>query len=888
MRIRHWFYTAPLRLRSLFRRNRVEQELDEELQYHLDQKIEANIAAGMTAEESRYAALRDMQGLAQRKEECRDTRRVHAIENTVKDIRYALRLLKKSPGFTMVAVLMLTIAIGANAVVFGIMNGLVLRPLDVPQAETLLGTEYGEGSGWQSYPNYVDLRDRNRTFEDLAAFNFAFVGLATGSDEPAVATGYAVSGNYFDVLKIQPHLGRLFHSSDEHGPNSAPYLVLSYAYWNSRFHDDRSIVGRVVRLNRRPFTIVGVAPPGFVGTLVFGSPDFYMPIVNEAQVDTASILNERGTTHAVFEVFGHLKSGVTPAQALADVNSVHSYLEKNHPQAAGHKTVSLSRPGLTAFARPIGAFVTGLMLLAGLILLAACANLGNLFAARAADRSKEVALRLALGSSRGRILRGLLTEAVLISLAGGALGLWAGIEILTWLTTWQPFRGAPLHVPVAPDAKVYVVAIALALLSALLFGMVPVRQVLRTDPYQVVKSGSTARPGRRITVRDVLLGAQIAICAVLVTSSLVAVRGLVRSLQSDLGFETANATIVNTNLSMAGYTVDKVPAMQKRMLEALESIPGVERAGLVNNYPPLIYGASTRANVFKEDAADLRLSNAAAAPYRYDVSPGYFAAAGTSVLAGRVFSWHDDNNAPPVAVVNREFARGMFGSVNGAVGRYYKTVTGARVQVVGVVENGKYMSLAENPQPAMFLPFMQSPSSVAAMVVRSGRDTQQLVAAIRAKLHELDSALPVDTQSWNSMLEIALFPSRVATIALGVLGMMGAMLSLTGLFGMAAYSVSRRLRELGIRLALGAQRREVLQAALGRACKVLAFGSAAGLILGILASTVLANIVYQATPRDPLVLTGAIMVMSLVGLLATWMPAQRAMSLDPLTLLREE
>ncbi len=312
------------------------------------------------------------------------------------------------------------------------------------------------------------------------------------------------------------------------------------------------------------------------------------------------------------------------------------------------------------------------------------------------------------------------------------------------------------------------------------------------------------------------------------------------------------------------------------------------RLELVNNYPLLVYAVGTRADVFKDETRELKQSNVAAMPYRYDISPGYFEAAGTSLLAGRSFSWHDDKNAPPVAVVNRDFAGKMFGSVTSAVGKFYRMKDGTRVEVVGVVENGKYMSLTEGQQPAMFLPSLRSPTSQADVVVRSSCDPQQLAAAMRSKLRELDSGLPVDIQTWHTMLDVVLFPSRVATASLGVLGMMGAMLSITGIFGMAAYSVSKRLRELGIRIALGAQRTEVLQAALGRAFRLLAFGSAAGLVLGLLATRVLAFIVYQATPRDPLVLAGVVLAMALLGLLATWIPAQRVLSIDPLILLHEE
>lgn len=359
-------------------------------------------------------------------------------------------------------------------------------------------------------------------------------------------------------------------------------------------------------------------------------------------------------------------------------------------------------------------------------------------------------------------------------------------------------------------------------------------------------------------------------------------------MNASFGFEPRKAILVSTNLAMAGYSMEQMPVMQKKMIQALQTIPGVEHVGLVNNYAPLIYAAGSRANVFKEEATDLRPVNAAAEPYRYDVSPEYFQAAGTTLLAGRDLSWNDGKNAPLVAVVNREFAIKMFGSVTNALGRYYKLQDGTRMQIVGVVEDGKYMSLTENPEPAIFPSFLQSPASQSDLVVRSRRDPQQIAAAIRSKIHDLDSGLPLDSATWDSLLEVVLFPARMATMSLGVLGMMGAILSITGVFGMAAYSVSKRLRELGIRMALGGQRKEVLYVALGRAFKLLAMGSSAGLVLGLLATKVLAFIVYQATPRDPVVLAAVVLAMVLLGLLATWIPARRALSVNPLILLRED
>lgn len=862
-------------------------DIDDELRTHLQLRADDLERFGLSRAEAERRARIEFGGYEHFKQDSYEALGGNLIDTLFQDIRFSLRVLRKSPGFTTTAVLTLALAIGANAVVFGVMNALILHPRYVPQAETLYGIQHGSDNGFQSYPDYLDLRDRNHSFDGLAAFTFALAGLDTGND-PSATWLNETSGNYFDALRVQPYLGRVYHASDEHGPNSAPYIVLTYSYWHTRFHDDRGVVGRIVRVNKHPFTILGVTPPEFHGSLLFFYPDFFVPIVNHEQVDSGYELNTRGVRW-IFEAIGHLKPGVTPAQATADLNAIGAYLKKTYPKDEGNVTFTLARPSLYGdyLGRPVRAFLTGLMLLSTLILLAACANLGSLFSARAADRSREVALRLALGSSRRRILRGLFTEAVLISLAGGAAGLLASVVLLRGLSAWQPFHQWPMiHVPVNPDANVYLAALLLALASGLLFGAVPIRQVLRTNPYQVVKSGSSSGAGRRISARDILLVAQIAICAVLVTSSMVALRGLVHSLHSNYGFDLQKTMVASTDLQMAGYSGDKIPAMQKRMIDAVAAIPGVESAGLADSLP--LTTGSNQSIVFSDKATDLRPSNATANAVMYNVSPEYFRAAGTALISGRTFTWHDDKNSPPVAIVNREFARKVLGSETNAVGGYYKMRDGTRVQVVGIAEDGKYNSLTEDPWPAMFLPILQSPSSSTFLVVRSSRDPQQLTAAMRKALHDLDPGLPVDIQPRHQGLEVILFGPRMATIALGILGIMGAMLSITGIFGMAAYSVSKRLRELGIRIALGAQRREVLQAALGRAFRLLAFGSVAGLILGILASRVLAYVVYEATPRDPLVLAGAVLTMLLLGLVATWIPARRALKVDPLVLLRVE
>ncbi|HZD51217.1 MAG TPA: ABC transporter permease [Silvibacterium sp.] len=893
MKLLAWFSSVATKF---FRHSQTASDMDEELRSHIQLRAEDLERSGLSRAEAERRARIEFGAYERYREESHEALGGNFIETLLQDIRFSLRLLRKSPGFAVAAILTLALAIGANAVVFSIMNALILRPLSVPRAKSLYAIQRGPDQAINhSFPDYLDLRDRNRSFEDLVAYNVTGAALDTGNNASSVWLLEA-TGNYFDALGVHPFLGRFFHASDERGPNSAPYIVLTYGYWHRNFHDDRGVVGRVVQLNKHPFTILGVAPPDFKGTLLFLVPDFWVPIVNQEQVEGLNVLNERGN-RGILMVMGHLKAGVTPAQAVSDLNSIGSYLEKTYPKDDSHMTFSLTSPALAGdwLGGPMREFLAGLMLLAGLILLAACANLGSLFAARAADRSREIALRLALGSSRRRILRQVFTEAVLISLIGGTVGLAGSVLLLRGISAWRPLSTtAPnMTVPVNPDVKVYLVALLLAVVSGFLFGAVPVRQILRTNPYEVVKSGASRRVGRRITLRDLLLVAQISICAVLVTSSMVAVRGLILSLHSNFGFEPRNAMLVGASLSTAGYSGDSVPAMQKRLIDTVQDVPGVKAAGSVDR-PPLYYGANT-AIVFTDKTTDLRPSNAAAEAMTYNVSPGYFEAAHTALLAGRGFTWHDDENAPRVAVVNREFASKIFGSTTSAVGGYYKKRDGTRTLVVGVAEDGKYASVTEAPQPAMFLPTMQSPyvrgthMTDSTLVVRPNRDPAQVAAAIKSKLRDLDPGMPVTIEMWDKTLnDTALFASRVATMALGVLGLMGAVLSITGIFGMAAYSVSKRLRELGIRVALGAQRTEVLQAALGRAFRLLAFGSAAGLILGLLATRVLAYIVYGATPRDPLVLAGVVLAMALLGLVATWIPAQRALSVDPMILLRDE
>jgi len=871
---------------KFFRKSKLADEMEEELRSHVAHRADDLVRTGLSRDDAERQARIEFGARERFKEESYEALGGNFLAGVAHDVRFAVRVLRKSPGFVCAAVATLALAIGANAVVFSVMNSFVLRPMNVPHGESLYELQRGdEATAFESYPNYLDLRDRNHTFESVIAWNIIPVGLDTG-DNPTREWIVEASGNYFDGLGVHPYLGHFFHAADERGPNSAPYIVLGYGFWHTHFQDDRGVIGRVVQLDKHPFTIIGVAPPDLHAALVFMDPNIYVPIVDHPLLSPDD-MNDRGNRW-IFMTMGHLNPGVTTGQAVADLNSIGADIERLYPKTVGKMTFSLASPNLYGdhLGKPVRAFFAGLMGLAGLILLAACANLGSLFSARAMDRAREVALRLALGSNRRRIVRGLFTEALLVSLLGGTTGLLGSVVLLRALSAWQPFPRWPMHVVVNPDSRVYMMALLLTLATGFLFGAVPIRQILRTNPYEIVKAGSGSSVGRRVSARDVLVVVQIAICAVLVTASLVAVRGLMRSLHGSVGFRLENTMLVDSDLSMAGYRGERVPQMQRRMIEVLETIPGVESVGLNDNVP--LGDGSSSTTVYSDTATDLRPANAAGHPIIYNVSPGYFHAAGTALLAGRDFTWNDDPKGLQVAVVDPEFAQRMFGSSRNAVGKYFKLRDGTRTQVVGIAEQGKYESLTEDPRPAIFRPILQSPSSSTWLIVHSERDPVALGAALRARLHGLDPGLPVYVQTHEGEMGPILFGPRMATAALGVMGLMGAMLALTGVFGMAAYSVSKRLRELGIRIALGAKRKEVLRSALGRAFKLLAIGSLAGLVFGLLASRLLALVVYQATPSDPVVLSCAVLALAVLGLVATWIPAQRALAIDPMKLLREE
>jgi predicted permease len=527
------------------------------------------------------------------------------------------------------------------------------------------------------------------------------------------------------------------------------------------------------------------------------------------------------------------------------------------------------------------------MVLAGIVLLAACANLGGLFAARTADRAREIAIRMALGSSRWRVVRQLLVEAFVISILGGAFACGLSWMALTGLANWHPPTRYPMKFFVLPQPSLILMAFLISVVAGVVFGLMPLRQIFKTDPNETIKSGgSQSYAGRRWALRDLLLAAQIALCCVTVTAAFVSLRGLGKALTMDLGFHPKNALLTQFDLSQAGYKGDAADHFQRQLLEGISQIPGVEAAGYANSTP--LSGDTSVGPVFSQQSVDFRPSNSAFYVYRFDVSPGYMAAAGTPLLAGRDVSFSDTAKTPPVAIVNQEFVRRLFHTEQ-AVGRYFKNRDGVSIQIVGIAGDGKYFTLSEDQEPAAFFPISQEGNSSTALVVRTQRDTADMVAAIRGVIRDLDVAVPIrDLGPWNTQLALSFFPIQVATVALGLFGAFGLLLSIAGTFGLASYTVSKRLRELSIRVALGAQAKEILSAALGRMLLLLASGSIAGLLLGVAASRLLSAIVYQATAQDPFVLAGVAFTLLLTGTLSVAGPVRRVLHADPAILLREQ
>jgi len=865
----------------------METDLKRELAHHLHELTAEYERRGHSHEEAMRMAKREFGGSEQVKERCRDERRWAWMSGIRQDFTFALRQMRRSPGFAVTAVLTLALGIAANVIVFGVLQALILRPIDVPHGDRVMTLSLTTSAyPLVAWPEVRDVRDGNTLLSAVAAYSPENVGLEAGGVTRPV-WGFGVSGQYFELVAIQPFLGRLLQRADDDHPGASEAAVLSWPAWKSHFGADPNVVGKTVRINQHPYTIVGVTPEGFNGTEKLYQPDIFVPLANEASLEGVDWLEQRRVKRTFAIV--RIKDGVTLPQARAELDAIAARIRRQYPAEEEVLGFKLARPGLLGdtLGGPARGFLAGVMGLAGIVLLAACANLGSLFAARTADRAREIAIRMAIGSSRWRILRQILVEAFVISILGGACAGYLSWIALTGLATWHPPTDYPVKFSVLPQPSLILMVLLISMLAGVLFGVMPLRQIFKTDPNDAIKSGGgPSFAGRRWALRDCLLAAQIALCCVTVTAAFVSLRGLGKTLTMDLGFKPRNAVLTKFELSQAGYSSEAADHFQHRLLERVSQLPGVKAAGYANTTPLKGDGSST--SVFSLQTTDFRASNKAFSAYIFQVSPGYFTAAQTPLLAGRDVSFTDTAKAPAVAVVNQAFARRLFHSSD-AVGRYFKSRSGLPIRIVGIVADGKYLMIGEDQHEAAFFPISQQASTLTALIVQPQGDPAEMAAAIRKVVRDLDPAVPIrESGVWNSQLSLTFFPSQVATVALGLFGAFGLLLSVTGTFGLASYTVSRRLRELSIRVALGAQAKQVLSAALGRMLILLGSGSVVGMVLGVAASRLLSAIVYDAGAQDPIVLASVAFTMVLTGSLSVAGPVRRALRIDPAKLLREQ
>ncbi len=805
------------------------------------------------------------------------------------DLRLALRRLRQNPTFSAVAVLTLALGIGANTAIFSIINAALLRPLPVAHSAELVSvneTIGGRTFPALSIPNYRDLRDRNTVLSGLAAYRFlpASLGLPGGSQR---LWGYLVTGNYFDLLGVRALRGRVLRPDDDLRPGGHPLAVVTYACWRNRFGADPDIAGRTVKFNGMDFTILGVTPPEFFGTELYFAPEVFFPMMMQKQLEGGGgYLDERGAGNTF--IVGRLKPGVNMMRAEAGLNSVARGLAREYPRDDAGMKITLTRPGLAgSYLRgPVIGFAAALFGVSCLVLLVACTNLAGMLMARAADRRKEIALRLAVGAARGSLVRQLLTENLVIAILGGAGGTLLALWIADALAAWHPPTDIPLVIAAAPDARVLLFALLVSVLTTLLFGLLPALQAARTNLVAALKNEAISERLRHWQLRDYMVATQVALSTVLLVCSVLVVRSLRRALDAPIGYNPREAVTASFDLNIQGYSEERGRQFQRRLLDKVRAIPGIRSAALID-WLPLTLNISSDA-IYIEGQP---IPKATEAPIAYDfsVSPDYFRTMQTRILQGREFDARDKQDGPRVAVVNQAFVDRLMHGGNPIGKRFRTSPEGKPTEIVGVAEDGKYFSLAEERSPAYWAPLEIWYSANASLVARTRLSGMQAVRLIEEAARDLDPALPLySAGTLLERLDLPLFPARMAASALGAFGVLALVLAATGIYGVMAYAISRRTREIGIRMAIGANRSQVLAIVARRALLLFGSGIAAGLVLALAAGRFLEQILYGVRPADPATLAIVLLLMAAIASLACWIPARRAMRINPITALRQE
>jgi predicted permease len=813
------------------------------------------------------------------------------MDRLKQDLILAFRRLRSSFGFTLAAIVTLALGIGANTTIFTAVNTVVFRSLPVDHPDQLFSVNtktYKTEFPVQSFPNYRDTRDRStNVVAGLASYRIDPINFSRGGGDNSLAWGYLVTGNYFDLLGVAPQRGRLLHSSDDITRNGHPIAVITDAFWKRRFGGDPSAVGSRVKLNGLDYTIVGIAPPQFSGTEVIYTPEIFVPMAMEPQIEPGNNdLDVRDNLN--YFVVGRLKQGVTMPQVEAVFDSIADDLAREHPNENAGMKLRLSPGGLFGeFLRgTIRTFAAVLMTVAGLVLLIACVNLASLLIARASDRRKDTAIRLALGASRSDLIRQLLAESIVLSLAGGAAGLLLAFWLASLFAAWRP----PIDIPVIPalhiDLRVMLFTAAVSIFTGVLFGLAPALQSSRAQLAPALKNESVAERLRRFQIREVLIAAQVAMSVVLLVGSVLVVRSLQNALTVPLGFDPRHVALVSYNLQLQGYDEARARQFQKRLLDNVRSMPGIESAALIDSLPLTLQWDNS--GVLIEGKPIPRASDVPLAA-RHRVTVDYFRTARTRLIAGRVFDQNDRQEGRHVAIVNEAFVHQLLPGENPIGRRFEHGTNGPWREIIGVVEDGKYRSLSESPMLAVFEPMEQDYSPNNNLIARSSVPEERLTAMLRRAVMDLDSSITIATQgSWTGHLGLALFPARIAATVLGAFGLLAIVLAATGVYGVTAYAVARRTREIGIRVALGAEPGEVIRVVVSHTAMLVGVGGAIGIALALASGRFVGQILYGVRETDPMTYAIAIIIMAAVAFAACWLPARRAIAVDPVTALRTE